>query len=121
VHKTILDEVQRVPGLFLALKSAVDSDRRPGRFILTGSANLLLVPKLADSLVGRMEIIRLHPLSQDEIAGKASRFLDKLFGTRFQNRKFQRLGPALAERRTVMMRFAHGEPTTNATLFEAVA
>jgi len=97
-HKTILDEVQRVPGLFLALKSAVDSDRRPGRFILTGSANVLLVPKLADSLAGRMEIIRLHPLSQDEIAGKASRFLDKLFAARFQNRNFQRLGPALAER-----------------------
>jgi len=58
--KTILDEMQRVPGLFPALKSVVDSDRQPGRFILTGSANLLLVPKLADSLAGRMEIIRLH-------------------------------------------------------------
>ena len=97
-HKTILDEVQRVPGLFLALKSVVDRDRRPGRFILTGSANVLLVPKLADSLAGRMEIIRLHPLSQDEIAGKASRFLDALFAARFQNRSFERLGPALAER-----------------------
>jgi len=97
-HKTILDEVQRVPGLFLALKSVVDRNRRPGRFILTGSANVLLVPKLADSLAGRMEIIRLHPLSQDEIAGKASRFLDALFTARFQNRSFERLGPALAER-----------------------
>jgi len=97
-HKTILDEVQRVPGLFLALKSVVDRDRRPGRFILTGSANVLLVSKLADSLAGRMEIIRLHPLSQDEIAGKASRFLDALFAARFQNRSFERLGPALAER-----------------------
>lgn len=92
--------MQRVPGLFLALKSAVDSDRRPGRFILTGSANVLLVPKLADSLAGRMEIIRLHPLSQDEITGKASRFIDKLFAAQFQNRNFQRLGPALAERIT---------------------
>ena len=97
-HKTILDEVQRVPGLFLALKSVVDRNRRPGRFILTGSANVLLVPKLTDSLAGRMEIIRLHPLSQDEIAGKASRFLDALFAARFQNRSFERLGPALAER-----------------------
>ena len=97
-HKTILDEVQRVPGLFLALKSVVDRDRRPGRFILTGSANVLLVPKLADSLAGRMEIIRLHPLSQDEIAGKASWFLDALFTARFQNRSFERLGPSLAER-----------------------
>lgn len=49
-ERTVLDEVQRVPTLFLALKSAVDRDRRPGRFILTGSANVLLVPKLADSL-----------------------------------------------------------------------
>jgi hypothetical protein len=97
-HKTILDEVQRVPGLFLALKSAVDRDRRPGRFMLTGSANVPLVPKLSDSLAGRMEIIQLHPLSQDEIAGKASRFLDMLFDDRLKNRSFERLGPALAER-----------------------
>lgn len=61
--RTILDEVQRAPSLFLALKTAVDRDRRPGRFILTGSANVLLVPKLADLLAGRMEIQRLHPLS----------------------------------------------------------
>jgi predicted AAA+ superfamily ATPase len=56
--RTVLDEVQRAPGLFLALKTAVDRGRRPGRFILTGSANVLLVPKLADSLAGRMEIHR---------------------------------------------------------------
>ncbi|MDA8140294.1 MAG: ATP-binding protein [Desulfobacteraceae bacterium] len=97
-QKTILDEVQRVPGLFLALKSAVDRDRQAGRFILTGSANVLLVPKLADSLAGRMQIIRLYPLSQDEIAGKASRFLDDLFAGRFRKRGFDRLGPVLAER-----------------------
>ena len=56
--RTVLDEVQRVPALFLSLKTAVDRNRRPGRFILTGSANVLLVPKLADSLAGRMEILR---------------------------------------------------------------
>ncbi|MFH1743060.1 MAG: ATP-binding protein [bacterium] len=96
--KTVLDEVQRVPSLFLALKSAVDRDRRPGRFILTGSANVLLVPKLADSLAGRMEILRLHPLAQDELAGNASRFLDVLFTARVRNRRFERLGHELAER-----------------------
>ena len=96
--KTILDEVQRVPTLFLALKSAVDRERRPGRFILTGSANVLLVPKLADSLAGRMEILRLHPLSQDEIAGKASCFIDMMFAAQFRNRRFERLGHMLAER-----------------------
>lgn len=97
-EKAVLDEVQRVPALFLALKSAVDRNRRPGRFILTGSANVLLVPKLADSLAGRMEIIRLHPLSQDELAGKPSRFIDVAFAAKFQNRRFERLGPTLADR-----------------------
>ena len=55
--KTILDEVQRVPTLFTALKAAIDKRRSPGRFILTGSANVLLVPQLADSLAGRMGIL----------------------------------------------------------------
>jgi hypothetical protein len=96
--RTVLDEVQRVPTLFLSLKTAVDRDRRPGRFILTGSANVLLVPKLADSLAGRMEILRLHPLAQDELAGQASRFIDALFAARFRNRSFERLGHGLAER-----------------------
>ena len=96
--RTILDEVQRVPKLFLALKSSVDRDRRPGRFILTGSANVLLVPKLADSLAGRMEIQRLHPLSQDELEGKVSRFIDDVFAVQFRNYRLQRLGPELAER-----------------------
>ena len=63
-ERAILDEVQRVPSVFTALKSAIDSDRSPGRFLLTGSANVLLVPKLADSLAGRMEIIRLFPFAQ---------------------------------------------------------
>ena len=96
--RTVLDEVQRAPGLFLALKTAVDRDRRPGRFILTASANVLLVPKLADSLAGRMEIQRLHPLSQDELAGEPSRFIDELFAAQFRNRRLERLGPDLVDR-----------------------
>ena len=75
--------MQRVPQLFAALKSAIDRDRRPGRFILTGSANVLLLPQLADSLAGRMEISRLHPLAQAELAGNEPGFLDALFGKRF--------------------------------------
>ena len=66
-ERVILDEVQRVPELFTALKLEVDRRRVPGRFVLTGSSNILLIPKLADSLAGRMEVVRLHPLSQDEI------------------------------------------------------
>jgi len=106
--KVVLDEVQRVPELFTALKVAVDRDRRPGRFILTGSANVLLVPRLADSLAGRMEILRLHPLAQSELAAKQPDFLDALFGEGFTQRGQEplrgktkqqaRLGKELAER-----------------------
>lgn len=96
--KVVLDEVQRVPRLFLALKATVDRDRQPGRFILTGSSNVLLVPKLADSLAGRMEILRLHPLAQCELARSRSRFLDSLFSAQFAHRQRPRLGIELAER-----------------------
>lgn len=97
-RRTILDEVQRAPGLFTALKVAVDRDRIPGRFLLTGSANVLLVPTLADSLAGRMEILRLHPLAQCELAGREPRFLDALFEAGFKTRQSDRLGRELAER-----------------------
>lgn len=123
-ERVVLDEVQRVPGLFAALKTAIDRHRIPGRFILTGSSNVLLVPKLTDSLAGRMHVLRLHPLSQNELArqvpaatGELARdpaahaepgrsrtpqaavgFLDSLFdgGPRFQ--AVERLGAELADR-----------------------
>jgi predicted AAA+ superfamily ATPase len=97
-ERAILDEVQRVPELFTTLKDAIDRRRAPGRFILTGSANVLLVPKLADSLAGRMGILRLHPLAQCERAGRSPRFLDDVFGGGFRTRTTERLGPALAAR-----------------------
>ncbi|NOZ09995.1 MAG: ATP-binding protein [Gammaproteobacteria bacterium] len=62
----ILDEVQRVPELMPAIKSDVDSQRSPGRFLLTGSANLLLLPRVQESLAGRMEVVQLNPLSEME-------------------------------------------------------
>jgi hypothetical protein len=67
--KTILDEIQRVPALFLALKSSVDRDCSPGRFILTGSANVLLVPKLADSLAGRgcTRCLKMNSLARNHV------------------------------------------------------
>jgi uncharacterized protein len=95
---TILDEVQRVPALFAALKTAVDRKRVAGRFMLTGSANVLLVPKLADSLAGRMQILRLHPLAQCELARRAPAFLDVLFRGGFKTRQTERLAGQLAER-----------------------
>ena len=97
-ERAVLDEVQRVPELFTALKTAVDRGRTPGRFLLTGSANVLLVPRLADSLAGRMEILRLHPLAQCELAGRRPKFLDALFAGGFKLQRSERLGPALAER-----------------------
>ena len=78
----VIDEVQNAPNIFRAIKASVDRDRRPGRFLLTGSANVLVLPKLADSLAGRMEIITLYPMAQDELAGRKSGFIDALFGKR---------------------------------------
>lgn len=71
----ILDEIQHVPELLRAIKLSVDRDRRPGRFLLTGSANLLLLPKLGDSLAGRMTILELHPLTVAEQARRPGGFL----------------------------------------------
>lgn len=73
-----IDEVQRVPALVLALKLAVDRDPRPGRFLLTGSANLLRLPAIHDSLAGRAENIDLYGFSQGELVGKREGFVDRL-------------------------------------------
>lgn len=75
----VLDEVQRAPGLFLAIKAEVDRDRRSGRFLLTGSSNVLLLPRLSESLAGRMEILTLWPLSQGELDGMEEGFVDSAF------------------------------------------
>jgi uncharacterized protein len=76
---TVLDEVQRAPGLLLAIKREVDADRRPGRFLLTGSANILTIPNIAESLAGRMEPLRVWPLAQAEIEDTKPDFLQRLF------------------------------------------
>ena len=78
-ESTVIDEIQRAPELFLAIKADVDENRRPGRYLLTGSANVLLLPRLSESLAGRMEIFTLWPLSQGEFAGIRERFIDVLF------------------------------------------
>ncbi|MBI3107963.1 MAG: ATP-binding protein, partial [Candidatus Rokubacteria bacterium] len=76
----VLDEVQRAPEVFLPIKAAVDRDRRPGRFLLTGSANPLLLPRIAGTLVGRVEVLTLWPLSQGELAARPEAFVDGVFG-----------------------------------------
>jgi hypothetical protein len=79
LDRVVIDEIQRAPDLLLAIKKTVDDDRRAGRFLLTGSANLMTIPKVSDSLAGRMEIVRLLPLSQTEILGAKSGFIDRAF------------------------------------------
>ncbi len=75
----ILDEVQRAPDLLLAIKADIDGNREPGRYLLTGSGNVLTLPRVADALVGRMEVITLWPLSQGEIAGNKEDFISRVF------------------------------------------
>ena len=63
-RRTIIDEIQRAPDLLRAIKLTVDDDRTPGRFLLTGSANVLALPQLSESLAGRMAVVELLPLSR---------------------------------------------------------
>lgn len=79
LDRAVIDDVQRAPELLLAIKQSVDTDRRPGRFLLTGSANIMTLPRVADSLAGRMEIVRLLPLAQSEIQGQPASFFDRAF------------------------------------------
>jgi predicted AAA+ superfamily ATPase len=81
----VIDEVQLAPELFRAIKATVDTDPRPGRFLLTGSAQILALRDLPDALPGRMEIVELWPFSQGEIEGAPDRFIDAAFA----------LGPAV--------------------------
>ncbi len=96
--RVILDEVQRVPELFSALKLAIDRRRKAGRFLLTGSSNILLLPTLSDSLAGRMAIVRLHPLAQCELARTKPSFLNQLMAGRFPMSTSERQGRSLAKR-----------------------
>ena len=95
---SILDEIQRVPELFPSIKLAIDQNRLPGRFLLTGSANILSNPRLTESLAGRVEIINLRPLSQCEIENKKNKFIDNAFTGNLTANFNSRLGEELAER-----------------------
>ncbi|MDQ2708615.1 MAG: ATP-binding protein [Actinomycetota bacterium] len=75
----VIDEVQRVPELILAIKHTVDLDPRPGRFLLTGSARLFALQQIPDLLPGRSETIELWPLSQGEIDRTSEGFVDAVF------------------------------------------
>lgn len=79
-----LDEVQHAPEIFPVLKAAIDRKRQPGQFLLTGSANVLLLPKISESLAGRMEILTLWPFSQGEMADRRDSLVDALFSPQFR-------------------------------------
>jgi len=95
--RLIVDEVQRAPRLLLAIKKSIDEDRTPGRFLLTGSTNLLSFPAVADSLAGRMESLTLLPLSQGEMRQGRENWLDCVFAADTPQVSAPLLGNALRE------------------------
>jgi hypothetical protein len=97
MDSAIIDEIQRAPALLPAIKKSVDEDRRPGRFLLTGSANLLTLPTVSESLAGRMAIITLLPLSPAEVDGRRPDFIERLFAGRFAGPEHLRVGRDLVE------------------------
>lgn len=74
-----IDEIQRAPRLLLAVKASVDRDRRPGRFLVTGSADVFALPRFGDALTGRVEAVTLRPFSQGELAGAREDFVAWIF------------------------------------------
>lgn len=98
LERAVIDEVQRAPDLLLAIKESVDRDPRPGRFLLTGSANLMTLPRVADSLAGRMETVRLMPLGQAELrAASPAPVLRRAFAGEPPAPGASSTGPALVE------------------------
>ncbi len=114
----VIDEIQRAPSLLLAIKKSVDEDRRPGRFLLTGSANLMALPTVADSLAGRMETLLLLPLSQSEIEGQSTNWLDSVFAGQIPQPGAQALGADLVDR---VLRGGYPEAISRSTARRRVA
>jgi len=97
LDQAIIDEIQRAPDLLLAIKKTVDEDYRPGRFLLTGSANVLTLPRIADSLAGRMETIQMLPLAKAEVEGRTPTFLERLFEGKLQSQQDAIVGDDLIQ------------------------
>ena len=97
LDKAIIGEIQRAPDLLLAIKKTVDEDYRPGRFLLTGSANVLTLPRVADSLAGRMETIQMLPLARAEVEGRTPTFLEHLFAGKLRSQREAILGDDLVQ------------------------
>lgn len=97
LDRVVIDEVQRVPEIFLAIKRSVDEDPRPGRFLLTASANAMTLPRVADSLAGHMETVRMLPLARGEVESVQPTFLEDLFAAAPRTPARLLLGPDLAD------------------------
>ena len=118
LDRAVIDEVHRAPQLLLAIKKSVDEDRRPGRFLLTGSANLMSLPTVADSLAGRMETLSLLPLSQSEIGSRTANWIDSAFAGRILKADQPALGSDLVDR---VLRGGYPEAISRATAKRRVA
>ena len=118
LDRAVIDEVQRAPQLLLAIKKSVDEDRRPGRFLLTGSADLMSLPTVADSLAGRMETLSLLPLSQSEIGSRSANWIDSAFAGRILKVDQPALGSDLIDR---VLRGGYPEAISRATTKRRVA
>jgi hypothetical protein len=112
LDRAVIDEIQRAPQLLLAIKKSVDENRRPGRFLLTGSANLMAMPTVADSLAGRMETLTLLPLSQSELHGSSVNWLDQAFAGRLPEVTAPLVGLDLVE---AVLRGGYPEAVSRAT------
>ena len=112
LDRAIIDEIQRAPQLLLAIKKTVDEDRRPRRYLLTGSANLMALPTVADSLAGRMETLMLLPLSQSEMHGTTLNWLDSAFAGHLPKLSTPLVGEALVE---AVLRGGYPEAVSRAT------
>ncbi|MFM7554794.1 MAG: ATP-binding protein, partial [Verrucomicrobiota bacterium] len=97
LDRAVIDEVQRAPQLLVAIKKSIDEDRRPGRFLLTGSTNLMTLPTVTDSLAGRMETLTLLPLSQAELHGGTANWLDAVFAGSIPAVSKAMVGPVLVD------------------------
>lgn len=86
----VIDEVQRAPALLQAIKQDVDENQLPGRFLLTGSANIQSLPSVTESLAGRVSHVRLRPLALGEIYGSAPNFLENAFKQNFYPKVYEK-------------------------------
>lgn len=113
LDRAVIDEIQRAPQLLLAIKKSVDEDRRPGRFLITGSANLMTLPTVADSLAGRMETLMLLPLSQSELESQTTNWLDSVFSGHIPTFQKKSTDPDLVDR---VLRGGYPEAISRKTL-----